>query len=180
MNTLILEEPKVESKEAFFTEMYLDVFPLLARHIADRGGTIQESKDVFQDALIVFYNKMSNSSSFEIENKNGYVLGIAKKLWLKKYKSVSNARLRNKTFEQISKENEIKNGQKLLAHLEQAGLKCLNILKAFYYDKMPLKNIAETFDYSSERSATVQKYKCLEKVRNSIKENKLDYEDFID
>jgi hypothetical protein len=43
-----------------------------------------------------------------------------------------------------------------------------------------MKQIAGLFGYSGERSVTVQKYKCLEKVRDTIKQNALHYEDFID
>jgi hypothetical protein len=53
-------------------------------------------------------------------------------------------------------------------------------LKAFYYDNLPVNTIANLFGYSGERSATVQKYKCMEKVRETIKERSLAYEDFIE
>jgi len=69
---------------------------------------------------------------------------------------------------------------KLLYYLETAGQKCMKILKAFYYDNLPVNKIAELFGYSGVRSATVQKYKCMEKVRETIKEKSLAYEDFVE
>ena len=69
---------------------------------------------------------------------------------------------------------------RLLHHLETAGQKCMEILKAFYYDNLPVNKIAELFGYSGVRSATVQKYKCMEKVRETIKEKSLAYEDFVE
>jgi len=45
----------------------------------------------------------------------------------------------------------------------------MDLLQAFYYFKTPMREIAEEFGYRSERSATVQKYKCLEKVRDTVK-----------
>jgi len=56
----------------------------------------------------------------------------------------------------------------------------MDLLRSFYYDKMPLTTIASTYGYSGVRSATVQKYKCLEKVRETIKEKALAYEDFME
>jgi hypothetical protein len=41
-----------------------------------------------------------------------------------------------------------------------------------------MKQIAQRFGLSGERSAAVQKHKCLEKVRNTVKEKALTYEDF--
>jgi predicted DNA-binding protein YlxM (UPF0122 family) len=69
---------------------------------------------------------------------------------------------------------------KLLNFLENAGQKCMDMLKAFYYDNLPVRTIAEQFGFSGERSATVQKYKCMEKVRETIKEKALVYEDFFE
>jgi hypothetical protein len=65
-------------------------------------------------------------------------------------------------------------------YLETAGQKCMELLKAFYYDNLPVISIAGLFGYSGERSATVQKYKCMEKVRETIKEKHLQYEDFVE
>jgi hypothetical protein len=56
----------------------------------------------------------------------------------------------------------------------------MEILKAFYYDNLSANTIAGLFGYSGIRSATVQKYKCMEKVRETIKENSLAYEDFVE
>jgi hypothetical protein len=69
---------------------------------------------------------------------------------------------------------------KILNYLETAGQKCMEILKAFYYDNLPVNVIAGLFGYSGVRSATVQKYKCMEKVRETIKEKSLAYEDFVE
>ncbi len=54
----------------------------------------------------------------------------------------------------------------------------MDMLQAFYYDKLNMREIAERFNLSGERSATVQKHKCLEKVREKVKEKSMTYEDF--
>ena len=56
----------------------------------------------------------------------------------------------------------------------------MELLKAFYCDNMPANTIAGLFGYSGIRSATVQKYKCMETVRETIKEKSLAYEDFVE
>ena len=59
--------------------------------------------------------------------------------------------------------------QSVLASLERTGKKCLRLLKAFYYDHLSMDDIAARFGFNGRRSATVQKYKCLEKVRENLK-----------
>ncbi|WP_282636750.1 hypothetical protein [Sphingobacterium thalpophilum] len=56
----------------------------------------------------------------------------------------------------------------------------MSLLKSFYYDQMSLQEIADDFGFSGIRSATVQKYKCLEKIRETVKEKALLYEDFLE
>ncbi len=77
-------------------------------------------------------------------------------------------------------DNEHPSNNRLMRFLETAGKKCMELLKGFYYDQQPLTELADEFGYSGVRSATVQKYKCLEKVRETIKEKALTYDDFMD
>src|SRR5690606_26756930 len=72
------------------------------------------------------------------------------------------------------------NELKLLQFLEVAGKKCLLLLQGFYYGNMNYKKIAKTFGFGSVRSATVQKYKCIEKIRKEINQKSMTYEDFIE
>ena len=57
----------------------------------------------------------------------------------------------------------------LLYRCEYRSQECLELLTAFYYEHLPLRDIATKFGFNGTRSATVQKYKCLEKVREKIK-----------
>src|SRR5690606_41958981 len=68
----------------------------------------------------------------------------------------------------------------LLAFLARAGKKCLELLSSFSYEGLGMKAISERFGYRNERTATVAKFKCLEKVRDVIKQRSAHYEDFIE
>jgi hypothetical protein len=70
--------------------------------------------------------------------------------------------------------------KRLLRILETAGKKCMELLHAFYYRQDKVKEIAVSLGYANDHSLSVQKYKCLDKVRNIIKEKSLSYEDFIE
>jgi len=164
-------------------QLYLEAFPSVARFVRSAGGDEEEARDVFQDALIIFYEKLAAKNVlFEVSRK-AYLLGICKHLWLRKARA-KNSEVHLETWEQLINVPELSNPQpsatKLLALLEVAGQKCLNLLKSFYYDRLNIRQIASEYGFGSERSATVQKYKCLEKVRNEIKSKALSYEDFTD
>jgi len=114
-------------------------------------------------------------------NEQAYLMGIAKHLWIKKYNRDSRNIDINEAGQLIEHvEEPLPVTRKLLNFLETAGQRCMDMLKAFYYDKLNMIEVAEQFGYSGERSATVQKYKCLEKVRDTVKQKALTYEDFLE
>ncbi|MBS1503007.1 MAG: sigma-70 family RNA polymerase sigma factor [Bacteroidetes bacterium] len=164
-------------REKLFIGLYKSTFPTVARYISKMGGNFDEAKDIFQDALVVWYEKTVGGEVILKSNEQAYLLGIAKHLWLKKHKD----NCRYTPIDEFDAENEDEaqaSDSKLMNFLQTAGKKCMNLLRSFYYDQLPLNDIAETFGFSGVRSATVQKYKCLEKVRETVKERSLTYEDF--
>jgi len=165
-----------ETREELFISLYKKAFPAVAKYVSRMGGSFDEAKDVFQDALVVYYEK---SVVAKPANHTAYLVGIAKHLWLRRYRGESqNIPLDN--IDLSTDEEEIPSGNRLMHFLESAGKKCMELLRGFYYDQLPLTEIAEQFGYSGVRSATVQKYKCLEKVRETIKEKALTYDDFME
>jgi len=167
-------------REKAFMMLYKKAFPAVAKYVSKMGGSFDEAKDVFQDALVIFYEKTVNTPMVLHTGEQAYLLGIAKHLWSKRFREIilhSPGDIQADFIE----EDELQFSQnKLMHYLETAGQKCMEILKAFYYDNLKLPAIAGRFGYVSERSATVQKYKCMEKVRETIKQQSLAYEDFVE
>ncbi|MEO6524188.1 MAG: sigma-70 family RNA polymerase sigma factor [Mucilaginibacter sp.] len=170
-----------QSREELFTTLYQKAFPIVAKYVAKMGGSFDQAKDIFQDALVIYYEKvLSNSVTLQSSDK-AYILGIAKHLWLKTYRdNAGNIPLDVANVDQPQEEQHQYASNKLMHYLETTGQKCMEVLKAFYYDKLPLTQITQLFGYSGTHSATVQKYKCLEKVRDTVKQKSLHYEDFLE
>jgi len=165
-----------EEREKLFISLYKEVFPAVARYVSKMGGTFDEAKDIFQDALVIWYEK---TAAGIVNNDKAYLVGIAKHLWLKTY-SLHSPNVVISDFDVKMEEERQPSENSILNFLQTAGKKCMDLLRSFYYDELPLADIAETFGFSGVRSATVQKYKCLEKVRETVKEKALTYEDFVD
>jgi len=171
---------KTVNREQLLMELYQSAFPPVAKYVARLGGSFDDAKDVFQDALIIYYEKAA-AGRLSAQNDKAYLLGIAKHIWFKKFREDNNHLPLHYDFLNIADEaNEQVSSNKVLHYLETAGKRCMELLSAFYYHKMPMKDIAVLFGYAGERSVTVQKYKCLEKVRDTVKEQSLSYADFIE
>lgn len=153
-------------------QLYRGSFPDVARMIRRKGGTLEEAKDAFHDALLIFLEKEKAGRLQLHSSPKAYLLGVARICWL---------RARGATvalpeaFDAAEPEDAgmEEREQNLRASLVRSGKKCLELLKAFYYDHCSMQDIAARFGFNGTRSATVQKYKCLEKVRKEIKTNKV-------
>jgi DNA-directed RNA polymerase specialized sigma24 family protein len=166
-------------REILFMALYKKAFSNVAQYVARMGGSLEEAQDIFQDTLVIYYEKVVSTQNNTVVSESAYLLGIAKKRWLRRYKAGNmNKPLDDFDIEAVPDEQPA--ADKLLYYLETAGKKCMELLKAYYYDNLKVDNIATLFGYSGTHSATVAKYKCLEKVRDTIKEKSLTYADFIE
>jgi DNA-directed RNA polymerase specialized sigma24 family protein len=172
MVTTIDKEEVIAARESLFIDLYKKAFPLVANYVSKKGGSFEEAKDIFQDALVIWYEKKQVNLQY---SEASYIFGIARHLWSATMKE----KIRQQSLPDPLTDLPVSTN-KLLALLQTAGQKCMDLLRAFYYDKLPLDKVAGQFGFSGVRSATVQKYKCLEKVRETIKEKSLSYEDFLD
>lgn len=161
--------------------LYRKAFPLVARHISKTGGTLEEAKDVFHDALVIYMEKTAISGIALTHSEKSYIFGIAKHLWSKKSSQ-------NKRQSQSRNDGELPLLQdgyqevetlKLLELLKSTGQKCLDLLSAYYYEKLDMEKLSDRFGFSGARSATVQKHKCLEKIKTTVKVKSLQYDDFL-
>jgi len=163
-----------------FAQLYEETFPNVAKFVANRGGTFDDAKDIFQDALVILYEKSSSENVLVVESPERYLIGIAKHLWIRKFNDDHKKIGLDEMEKTISiPEDYYESGENRLTRLlELTGRKCLQLLRAFYYDSLPLEQIKTAFGFSSAHSASAQKFKCIEKMRNIAQEKSMGYEDF--
>lgn len=183
METAFKEVPEISvefDRQKFFTGLYRKVFPSVVQFVRRQGGTLDDAKDVFHDALIIFYEKKVVGLAVHLTDE-AYVFGIVKHRWIKRVKESQQIILCEEESAITLPEDfdATPKTQSIVSFLRSAGEKCMTLLQAFYYEKLDMESIRKTFGFSSVRSATVQKYKCLEKVRDLVKNKSMNYEDFI-
>lgn len=177
---MIIEKKNIESRKVVITELYKTAFPDVATFVRKNGGSLSEAKDVFQDALLIYYEKRLEANFVPEYDHSHYLKGIARHLWYKKFRRETHIEPLSNEMDIMADPAEEKVSKILLHFLEQSGKRCLALLSAFYYEKINMKELAVRFGFSGERSATAQKYKCLEKVRNTIHKRALTKDDFYE
>ena len=169
-NSKILTAIRQGNSSEFIEEIYL-YFPVVKSYIIKNSGDEDEAKDVFQEALIIFFEQ-AKKADFELTcSANTYVHAIAKNLW--------RSRLREKGKKVSSEvENTVdvsveveayQEEEKLYGYLDKVILqlseKCQAVFKHFYFLKKSMREIARDLNFSSENAAKTQKYKCIERAK---------------
>lgn len=164
-------------RSATLTQLYRRTFPAVRQYVQRRGGTDQDAQDVFHDALLVFYEKTVAGTLTLTAEPGTYLTGVCRNLWHRelerraRHPHTDLAEAQHQSADEAPQlaERPAPSPDAVLAYVEQLGEKCRSILLAFYYFRQPLAQIAATHDYRSVRSATVQKFKCLERLRNAVR-----------
>jgi hypothetical protein len=178
METLL--ERKVESIDVFYREHYDQSFLQTARFVSKRGGTLEDAKDIFHDALIVLHDKILQTD-FELRiSEEAYMMGIVKNLWSARVKKALEHETISEETDVTEQSSSLIDMPHLYSVVVSAGKKCLDLLNDFYINQKPLREITKVFGFGSEHSASVQKYKCIEKIRETVKQKSLHYEDFLE
>jgi len=163
----------MQQDEQWLTDLYRESYPLAARIIRRLGGDAATTRDLFHDAMIIYLEKMRDNNLPANLSAKAYLAGITKMLWYK--------RCRTEQLHVLPADEELlamipddlhpaAADIPVLQYLRMAGKKCMELLQAFYYEHLSMEQIADAFNYKSSRSATVQKHKCLEKVREQVKQ----------
>jgi RNA polymerase sigma factor (sigma-70 family) len=151
-------------------------FPMIRKFIFNHGGNAADAQDVFQEALLIFYRN-AQKPDFQLTcAASTYLYSVVRFLWKdtlkKKNKEVlveDDIREVSVAFDDQIERVEIQQEKTMtLAKVfEQLGKKCQQILQAYYYQKMSMKDIAQQFGYGSVNSAKTQKYKCIERAKKN-------------
>ena len=77
-------EAILEGDEKGIRKMYQDLMPLIISIILKNKGTTNDAQDVFQDALMIIYQKAQNGDIQSIGSFKGYFIGVCKYVWMNK------------------------------------------------------------------------------------------------
>ncbi|CAN5474464.1 hypothetical protein BH11BAC3_BH11BAC3_31040 [soil metagenome] len=153
--------------------LYRDNYTAIQSFILNNNGSVDEARDIFQEAMIVLYEK-SKSPSFELNCLiKTYLYSVCRRLWLKrllqlnKYSSQVESMEETIPIEEEIEDHEKKNEDFVLMEnaMAKIGEPCKSLLDAYYIQKKTMQDIAVEFGYTNSDNAKTQKYKCLMRLK---------------
>lgn len=158
-------------------EIYSQFFPRIAHLITKNGGSTDDAQDIFQDGILLLYEK-AKSPDFQLTS-NFYTLlhGICR--------NILGNRLQKKSSQEVTLPDDLKyttgesieddlftleENQLFWDSFQKLGQDCQKLLTLFF-EKVKMKEITKLMDFGSESYAKKRKFQCKEKLINFIKKD---------
>lgn len=157
-----------------FSFIYKSHFNMVRNLVEKNSGSSDDASDLFQEVLIIIYEKIRDNKLFLTCSLKTYIYSVARNQWMKKL-SYNKKFTTFNNFEQFvsvgdevefSPEFEIKN------LLNDIGEACRKLLILFYYRKKSMEEISLQLNYANSDTVKNQKYKCIQRLKKMIAEKK--------
>ena len=160
--------------------IYKNFYSKINFFIKKNSGDDDDANDVFQEAIIIIFRKLKANELVLDCTFETYLYSVCRFLWLKqldkrkieKEKIKDNHDYREDLYDDgLEKVADLNERYRLYQkHFINLGKDCQKILQ-LYFDKVPLKNIAQIMGFKSEKYAKKRKFKCKEYLIKSIKQD---------
>ncbi|MFM9909777.1 MAG: RNA polymerase sigma factor [Chitinophagaceae bacterium] len=153
--------------------IYKQHYSMVQSMIINNNGTSDDARDIFQEAMIVLYEK-AKTGSFELTSQlKTYIYSICRRLWLKKLQKAQKfvpdlgSLVESIPVEEEIDQHEERNGELVMMEkaMHSLGEPCKSLLEAYYLQKKNMTEIAGNFGYTNADNAKNQKYKCLMRLK---------------
>ena len=159
--------------------IYKKYYRMMTKLVITNSGTEEEARDVYQDALVVFWQKARSGNLVMTAKMSTYIYSICQNLWRKELDRKKRLSHEEKDGSQ-SMDLDSPEREKIIARcLDQLGETCRKVLMYYYFEEMSMQEIAEKLGFANTDTAKTKKYKCKQKLDEMVKAQYSE-QDFLD
>jgi RNA polymerase sigma factor (sigma-70 family) len=155
-------------------EIYAECLPMVERMIINTGGDRDQARDVFQEAMIIIFRKLT-SGELELTCRfSTYLYGISKKVWMQeKRKWLTRMKSHTPGFDQVEEpqtglNDEVKIIRQLFyKHFRQLSPECQKIM-ILHFNKVTIEEIGKILKKQDSHYVMDRKYRCKKSLINRI------------
>ena len=179
MNEKDLFERIQKGDEKALEFIYKKYYRMMTKMVITNSGTEEEALDVYQDALVVFWQKARSGNLVLTSKMSTYIYSICQNLWRKELDRKK--RLTNEEKDtSVSMDLDRPEREMIVAKcLDQLGETCRKVLMYYYFDEMSMQEIADKLGFANTDTAKTKKYKCKQKLDELVK-SQYSERDFLD
>jgi RNA polymerase sigma factor (sigma-70 family) len=145
--------------------------------VVQNGGAEEDAEDIFQDGIIIIYNKINLNQFILTSSFKTYLYSVCRNLWLQKLSK------RKAIFDKLTdiegyidlpqemfNETKLEEAEKhkiIQVHFLSLSDDCQKLLRLFAKN-IPLREIALILGFKTEKYAKTRKYLCKEELKKRI------------
>jgi RNA polymerase sigma factor (sigma-70 family) len=168
---------RIRKDPSFFQRVYKDCKPQALGFMRQKlNPNIYNISldDIYQEALIVLYEKVSDDSFMLSSSIQTYVNSVCRNMLNKKLRdSPKHTELKGDFDPNISddlgeepiKDRKYEALKKAFEELSKGGGKCAEMLKLFWYQRKSIKQLTDYFGYDNNETTKVQKSRCQKRLK---------------
>ncbi len=161
------------NEAAAIETIYRENYGIIQSFILKNNGYHEDAKDIFQEAMIILYEKAGDESFVLTCQLKTYLYSVCRRLWLKRLQqSQRYSPVIDNNETTIPVEDDLEAHEKMNADfilmenaISKIGEPCKSLLEAYYFQKKSMPEIADIFGYTNADNAKTQKYKCLMRLK---------------
>lgn len=179
MNEKEIFERICKGDEKALEFLYQKYYRMMTKLVISNSGTEEEARDVYQDALIVFWQKATSGNLVLTSKMSTYIYSICQNLWRKELDRKK--RLSNEEKDAaVTLDTDTAEREKIMARcIDQLGDTCKKVLMYYYFEEMSMQDIADKLGFANTDTAKTKKYKCKKKLDELVKAQYSE-QDFLD
>jgi len=161
--------------------LYEHTLKKVRRYVLQNNGSQEEASDIFQDAVVIFFNQVKQNKFNQQYGIDGFIFSVSRNLWIDKVRR--DKRFQNKDLSLM--ESEFPDSSDHLGDLitqekssamrsvfEKLDEKCQKILRFSIFEKLSMKEIGEKMGYANENVAKTNNYRCKQYLQKLVNEDK--------
>lgn len=149
--------------------LYKKYYRMMTNIVLKGNGTETEAQDVYQEALIVFWQKASSGQLVLTSKISTYLYSICQNQWRKELDRKSRLSHEQKDGMEYQSHEENQNYKIVTEAIEELGDPCKSILTYYYFDGLSMTDIADRMNFANTDTAKTKKYKCKKRLDSLIK-----------
>lgn len=155
--------------------IYSEHYDVIAAYVKKNNGSDEEAADIFQDAIIAFYEKV-RLGQLELNcSIRTYIYSVSKNLWFNRLRvqkrltkiddKIVAMPIEAESFKilAVTEENEM-----VMKLIDTLCVSCKQVLVDYYFNRLKMKEIATRMGFANEQVAKNKKAGCMKKLKNLV------------
>ncbi|MCG8389313.1 MAG: sigma-70 family RNA polymerase sigma factor [Cytophagales bacterium] len=159
--------------------LYKKYYRMMTKMVISNSGSEQEAKDIYQDALVVFWQKAVSGNLVLTSKISTYIYSICQNLWRKELDRKKRLTNEEKDSIEYAEHDKQERAKIINKCIHQLGDTCRKILMYYYFDGLSMQDIADQLGFANTNTAKTKKYKCKKKLDELVKSQYTE-SDFLD